>query len=207
MSGQTDTLYQLQRQDAARAAVVLVDAFQEDPFWRAVFGHEATRGQRLAAFETPILYCLKYGAVWAPSAALEGICAWLPGESARMALWRLVWSGSILSGLRMGTRLVRRIEPMFRPLERYRDEHMEGRAYLYLQILGVASALQGQGYGGKLLRALIEKGEAAGEPIYLETGTERNVSMYERFGFRVVKETVLPGLGPTMWEMVREGRA
>jgi ribosomal protein S18 acetylase RimI-like enzyme len=81
---------------------------------------------------------------------------------------------------------------------------MKGRAYIYLMIIGVASEFQGQGFGGKLLRALIEKSERGGVPIYLETETERNVRMYERLGFRVLNQITLPLVNLPMWEMVRE---
>jgi ribosomal protein S18 acetylase RimI-like enzyme len=83
---------------------------------------------------------------------------------------------------------------------------MKGRTYLYLMVLGVATEFQGQGFGGKLLRALIEKSEQAGVPIYVETETERNVKMYERFGFRVLKQITLPIINLPQWEMVREPR-
>ncbi len=81
---------------------------------------------------------------------------------------------------------------------------MQGRAYVYLVIIGVAVELQGQGFGGKLLGALIEESEQAGIPIYVETQTERNVEMYERLGFRQLSRITLPVIDLPQWEMVRE---
>lgn len=80
---------------------------------------------------------------------------------------------------------------------------MKGKAYTYLQIIGVAPSFQGQGFGGKLLHALIEKSEQTGVPIYLETETEANVSLYEYFGFSVIKKIMLPIINLPMWEMIR----
>jgi hypothetical protein len=40
--------------------------------------------------------------------------------------------------------------------------------------------------------------------VVLETGTARNVSLYERFGFRVVEEADAPGGGPHVWFMRRD---
>jgi ribosomal protein S18 acetylase RimI-like enzyme len=71
-------------------------------------------------------------------------------------------------------------------------------------IIGVASEFQGQGFGGKLLRALIEESEQVGVSIYLETETEKNVRMYERLGFSLLNQITLPVLDLPMWEMVRE---
>jgi ribosomal protein S18 acetylase RimI-like enzyme len=75
--------------------------------------------------------------------------------------------------------------------------------YIYLLAIGVAQAHHGKGLGGKMLRALIEKADAEGKAIYLETDTEENVSLYERFGFYIVKEIILPDLQIPMWEMAR----
>lgn len=75
MAKKLDNLYRVQKKDIHRAAIVLTDAFQHDPVWNAVFD-DATPAQRAYAFETPVRYCLKYGEVYAPSEALEGVAAW-----------------------------------------------------------------------------------------------------------------------------------
>jgi ribosomal protein S18 acetylase RimI-like enzyme len=100
--------------------------------------------------------------------------------------------------------VTRKMAPAFLPIERDRREHMRGRAFIYLQIIGVAPRHQGKGFGGRLLRAIIAESEQEGRPLYLETETEENVRLYERFGFRVIRKLILPGLELPMWEMARE---
>jgi ribosomal protein S18 acetylase RimI-like enzyme len=181
---------------------MLADAFQPDPVWNAVFG-EATPAQRAYAFETPVRYCLKYGEVYAPSEALGGVAAWVPGALVDMTLWRILRSGALWPGMRIGVRLAGKMQPIFGPIELDRRAYIGGKPYLYLQIIGMAPAFQGQGFGGQLLRALIEKSEQTGVPLYLETETEANVSMYEHLGFTVIKKIVLPIIDLPMWEMTR----
>jgi ribosomal protein S18 acetylase RimI-like enzyme len=202
MSTQLDNLYRVQKKDAHRAAVMLADAFQHDPAWNAVFA-DATVAQRAYAFEAPVRYCMKYGEVHAPSEALEGVAAWVPGELADMTLWRILRCGALWSGMKVGTDIAVRMRPVFRPIELDRKAYITGKPYIYLQIIGVATAFQGQGFGGKLLRALIEKSEQTGVSLYLETETEANVNMYEHFGFTVIKKIVLPIIDLPMWEMTR----
>ena len=197
-----DGLYHLQKKDVPRAAVMLADAFQHDPVWNAVLD-EATSEQRVCTFETPVRYCLKYGEVYAPSEALEGVAAWVPGAFAEMTVWRMLRSGAIWSGMKMGAHMARKMAPVFRPMEVDRKENMKGKPFIYLQIIGVAPAFQGQGFASKLLRALIAKSEQTGIPLYLETETESNVSMYEHLGFTVIKKIVLPIINLPMWEMTR----
>jgi len=195
-------LYRLQKKDVLRAGAVLTEAFQHDPVWSAIFDGVAPE-LRIGAFETPVRYCMKYGEVYAPSAALEGVAAWVPGELADMTPWRMLLSGAIWSGMKMGMAATRKMMPVFAPIEADRKATMQGKSFLYLLIVGVAPHLQGQGFAGKLVRALIDKSGRAGVPIYLETETESNVRMYEHLGFEVVKEIVLPIINLPMWEMTR----
>jgi len=198
-----DGLYRVQRKDIPQAAAVLADAFQHDPVWSAVLC-DTSPAQRAYAFQTPVRYGLKYGEVYAASEDLEGVAAWVPGALAEMTLWRILRCRALWAGMRLGAGLARKLPLIFRQIDVDRKEHMRGRSFVYLQVIGVAPIHQGQGYGGTLLRALIEKSERTGLPLYLETETEDNVSMYERFGFQVVKEIVLPIINLPMWEMTRK---
>jgi len=51
--------------------------------------------------------------------------------------------------------------------------------------------LQGQGHGGRLIRAVSRVADAAGLPIYLECGGERLKGLYAHFGFELVGEAPL----------------
>jgi ribosomal protein S18 acetylase RimI-like enzyme len=211
MSGQVENLYKVQKKDIAKAGAVLADAFQHDPVWTKVFADEGKDHQQMSTwYEGPVRYCLKYGEVYATSEHLEGIAGWGPNNFADMTIWRMIRSGAIISGMKMGLTMAKRAQKMrvvFEPLEADRKANMKGREFIYLMIIGVASEFQGQGFGGKLLRALIEESERIGVPIYLETETERNVGMYERLGFGVLNQITLPIVTLPMWEMVREPRA
>ena len=104
----------------------------------------------------------------------------------------------------MGVKLGKKMKPISRQLKEDRKENMKGKLFIYFLIIGVASKFQGQGFGGKLIRALIEKSERIGIALYLETETEDNVKMYERAGFKSVNQITLPVIDLPMWEMVRE---
>jgi len=198
-----DNLYQLQKHEAAQAGVVLNDAFQEDPVFNAIFTGAAPE-QRIAFFTTPVVYCLKYGKVYAPSEQLEGIAAWVPGKYADMNFIRLLLSGAFWPGMKMGTEFSQKIATVFKPIDEDRKVQMRGRDYLYLLIIGIAPQYQGQGFGGQLLKALFAESEQTGLPIYLETETDENVSLYQHLGFKVINKAELPLIDLPMWEMIRE---
>ncbi|WP_042363816.1 GNAT family N-acetyltransferase [Streptacidiphilus neutrinimicus] len=72
----------------------------------------------------------------------------------------------------------------------------------YLYILGVEPDVQGRGVGAALLRAGLERSDAAGLPAYLESSNLANVPLYEHFGFAVTGRLALPPNAPeipTMW--------
>lgn len=198
-----ENLYRLQKHDADRAGLTLTEAFQDDPVFNAIF-EDATPEQRQAFFTTPVQYGLKYGQVFAPSAQLEGVAAWVPGRYAEMTIMRLIFSGAFWTGMKMGMDVSQRMSTVLKPTDLDRIEFMRGRDYTYLVIIGVAPQYQGQGFGGQLLQAVIDQSDKSGLPVYLETETEENVQLYQHFGFTVMKVVTLPLIDLPMWEMIRE---
>jgi ribosomal protein S18 acetylase RimI-like enzyme len=198
-------LYRVQKRDIVRASKVLADAFQRDPLWNKIYvGDPDIRKRFHALFEGGVRYCLKYGEVYAPSENLEGVIGLVPGKYADMNAWRAIRSGTIGVGMRMGLNTAMKMGTIFKSVVGDRCEHMAGCAFLYVLVFGVATELQGKGFGRKLMDAAIEKSEREGLHLYLETETEENVKMYEHFGFRLLKRVNLPIVGLPMWEMVRE---
>ncbi len=84
--------------------------------------------------------------------------------------------------------------------------HPVARPHAYLWFLGVAPAAQGHGVGSALLRHANARLDAAGEPAYLETQTERNIALYKRHGFEVISEHRPRPDAPLLWSLWREPR-
>ena len=198
-----DNLYQLHKHQASKVGHVLNEAFQDDPVFNAIF-EGALPEQRVAFFTSPVVYCMKYGQVIAPSKQLEGVAGWVTGKYADMSIFHMSLSGALWSAMRMGAKYSQRMATVFKPVDEDRKAQMQGRDYLYLVIIGIAPQYQGRGLGGKLMNALLVESDQSGLPVYLETETEENVSLYQRFGFKVVKKVTLPLIDLPMWEMIRE---
>jgi len=71
-----------------------------------------------------------------------------------------------------------------------------------LDSVAVAPGWQGRGIGSALVEFGLER--ASGAAMALETGTQRNVPLYERLGFHVVEEADSPEGGPHVWFMRRD---
>ncbi len=73
------------------------------------------------------------------------------------------------------------------------SRHHPTEPHYYLETLGVDPAMQGRGLGSALLKHMALAIDAAGTDCALETATDRNIPLYSRFGFEVVREEKIMG--------------
>lgn len=107
----------------------------------------------------------------------------------------------IVAGAVMRARLARTHRFLRADLVMQRQHPREPHAYLWF--LGSDPEHQGRGLGSQLLRAFTARCDAARTLGYLETDRERNVRLYERHGFTVVRDAIVPGMDSRMWFMQR----
>jgi GNAT superfamily N-acetyltransferase len=84
-------------------------------------------------------------------------------------------------------------------------EHPE-EPHWYLAAIGSDPTVRGKGFGQVLMRSRLDRVDAEHAPAYLESTKHQNIAYYQRFGFEVTGEIVLPEGGPTMWPMWRAPR-
>lgn len=63
--------------------------------------------------------------------------------------------------------------------------------FIYLQQIGVRCNFQGMGVGGRLYRALFDAADSLNVPVYLETESKENESLYKHYGFETVETPML----------------
>lgn len=203
--GDVKSLRKVKKDEISKAAVVLADAFKDDPLFKKIFEKDVHESQNNTHIEKMFLkYCIKYGEVYASSENLEGIMAITQDKNSYMPMWRLIRSGAIFPFLRIGLKSFIKMARTLGPIDEVRKKQMKHKSFIYILIIGVSAENQGKGYGGKLLRALIDLSDNINIPIYLETETESNVSLYERFGFKTIEHMKLPVINQPMWAMIRE---
>lgn len=67
-------------------------------------------------------------------------------------------------------------------------KHDPSAPHWHVGPIGVHPELQGRGIGKALLTAFIEMADAQASAAYLETDVDRNVALYEQFGFKVIAQ-------------------
>ncbi len=194
-------LYVIQQKDLKNAVSVLTDAFSEDSMWKEVFNDE---DKNRVLTEVMVRFCLKYGNVLSTSDNLEGVMAITPHDKDMTAL-RVIRSGAFFLSMKIADE-AKKMKVLSNAIEEAKKSLNLG-PYIHLLIMGVSQEYQGKGFGGKLLRAVIEKAETERKPIYLETQKEENINFYEKYGFSVKKKIILPEpLNLPMWLMVRDAK-
>ena len=73
----------------------------------------------------------------------------------------------------------------------------------YMPFMGVEPSFQGQGIGSAILKHSLQECDRTQHLAYLEASSERNVSFYERHGFRVIGKFQV-GNSPQLFSMIRE---
>ena len=192
-------LYKIQKKDLKNAVNVLDNAFSEESMWKEVFNDE---DKNRVLTEVMVRFCLKYGNVLATSDNLEGVMAIAPHDKDMTAL-RVIRSGAFFLSMKISNE-AKKMKVLSNAIEEAKKS-LNLDPYIHLLIMGVSQEYQGKGFGGKLIRAVIEKAETERKPIYLETQKEENVTLYEKYGFSVKKKIILPEpLNLPMWLMVRD---
>lgn len=195
-------LCKLTKKDIKKAADVLVDAYTEDPMIAKIFTDDI---KRRIQFEVMLRFCMKYGNVYSPSENFEGVMAIAPHDK-DMTTWRTLLSGGFFIGMKIAS-VAKLMVPTIKLMEEAKKNFNLDHPYIYLFIIGVSQEFQGKSFGGKLLRAILEKADTERKPMYLETQNEKNVSLYEKYGFHVVKKIDLPDpLNLPMFLMVRDAK-
>jgi GNAT superfamily N-acetyltransferase len=190
------------RDEAALLGQVLADAFTEDPVFGWLIPPQLPgRGDRMRTFFTSMSRgYLRGGKPCYLTEDASAAAMWAaPGS------WAMPLSQVILEAVPNTLALRRHVLRALRTQVQIERLHAaQSPPHWYLGYLGARRDRQGQGLGTELLREVLAGADSNGVPAYLESSNERNLTVYERNGFRIVGELRALGHGPTIWRMWRD---
>jgi ribosomal protein S18 acetylase RimI-like enzyme len=193
---------QLPVAQVSQAGGLLARAFHADPTYALAIPDPDRRTHVLAwLFHKVVRYALLYGQVYT-TPQLEGVACWLPPGRTKLTLGRLVRSGLYATPLKMGWGAYRRFDTYMGYADQLHHSHAPA-PHWYLWAVGVDPQSQGKGIGGRLIEPVLARASADGTACYLETGVQRNIRFYERYGFQVVGAGQVPGQGLQVWAMLQ----
>ena len=142
--------------------------------------------------ELYLLYEFSNSKTFITSPKLEGIAVWIHSDKRKKrTFWRMLTLGPIWPAMKIGIKALRKMQALDKYIERKHKE-LAPFKHWYLAILAVDPQHQGKGYASKLLNEMLSHIDEEGLNCYVETEGEKNVSMYQYFGFEVVDEFVVP---------------
>jgi ribosomal protein S18 acetylase RimI-like enzyme len=206
MNAQNNKLLRLTKKDLGAGAAVLGRAFTEYGLLRYYFQDETERHAVAVTLGfVEISICLKYGEVYASSAKMEGISAWLPPGKAPFGGLQIIRTVPLSVLFRFGRQGARRMWGYGRYVDNLHRK-LVPYPHWYLQIIGVDPAYQGQGFSNQLVRPMLKRIDREHLPCFLETNTDKNAAIYQRFGFEVVSKDKIPGTEVTSFAMLRKAQ-
>lgn len=177
------------------AAAVLARAFEHDPLTVYTLPKPSARvpGQRWL-YEHWLRVVAPMGGSFIAKDGSGVAIWWPPGGRDHITFGAFLRAGLAWTPLRMGLRYTLRMIRTARDVE---TNHYPGfgAPHWYLDILGVDPRRQRSGVGGALIRHITDRADKDGIACTVVTHYLANVPYYERFGFRLLKQTLLaPGV-------------
>jgi ribosomal protein S18 acetylase RimI-like enzyme len=203
---QTPNIARIREDQIDIAAGILARAFQLDPPMVYTVPDAAERARLLPSFmKTFVTYTSMFGEPLTTAEKPESVALWLPLDDLSGTPERDHQAGIDQIPAIFGAEAFRRMMHIAKISERFHLQTAPGK-HLYLQFLGVEPARQGQGLGGALIRAMLQRADAERIPCYLDTFQPRNVPLYQKHGFKITIEEVEPNSGVRGWAFLREPR-
>lgn len=204
MTTDLDKLFPVTKGHIKPAVETLTKAFKNDLVYSFIIPDEKKRNELLPYFfQFRVRYGLLYGEAYAISPDVEGIAIWLPYKNVDMTPVRMARSGGISLFFRAGKDAMTRLSSLGDHLSKLHKKHADF-PHWYLAPIGVNPVFQGKGYGAALIKAMLDRLDKEGLPCFLQTQSEYNVSIYEKYGFKVVEKSIVPSTDLTNWDMLRD---
>lgn len=185
--------------DRKHLTAVMARAFDDDPIANWFAAQDKRRARRIYDFMDVAYRITAPAGELFTTDDLQGGAYWSPPGK-----WKMGWlQQAMLLPAMVRTATVRRVPAIVGGLNAIEAKHPHDPHY-YLLALGVEPDLQGHGIGAQLIAPILERCDREGVPAYLESSKERNVPFYERAGFKVTEEMVVPRGGPKIWLMWRD---
>jgi ribosomal protein S18 acetylase RimI-like enzyme len=188
-------IVRLLRQQVGQAGAMLTRAFSDDPKLTHLIPDIAEKKELSRyLFEFELQYGMNYGDVYTTSPSVEGVAVWLPSSKSEITFWRAFRSGGMRLQKQLGKQIMNRLMSFSTAVDTLHKKHAPFPHY-YLFFIGVDPAYQKKRVAGRLITPMLGWLDMQKLPCYLNTQNEKNIGLYEHYGFQVMEQLVLPDSG------------
>jgi ribosomal protein S18 acetylase RimI-like enzyme len=145
---------------------------------------------------------MKDAIIYADSEELNGFAVWLPFGFTGSKTLPFLFNGGLELIFHSGFGIIGRLLTYENYAMNLKKEFTDNYDW-YLYNLSIKKDAQGKGIASKLMRPMLEFCHNEQMVAYLETNKESNVSLYEHYGFSLMKEELIPKSPVVHYSMVR----
>lgn len=168
--------------DISTIAEILAEAFADDPCFKLVFEPSSNRLSTIQAFFEPYIRDASQRGKIAISSDSLGTCVWYPAE---VEIYNEQYERVFAEVVKIVTKFAgeesaRRYQHLLEQLDN--NEPQPNHCEVFF--LGVKPSARGKGIGRDLIEPVLDYADKNQQPCYLVSSTPRNLSFYERHGFK-----------------------
>jgi ribosomal protein S18 acetylase RimI-like enzyme len=195
MAELTGDIERLSKHQIGQAGEMLTRAFSDDPKLIHLMP-DITAKKELSRylFEFELQYGMNYGDVYTTSPSIEGVAVWLPSSKSEITLWRAFRSGGMRLQKHLGKKIMDRLMAFSTTVDTLHKKHAPYPHY-YLFFIGVDPSYRKKRVASRLITPMLRWLDTRKLPCYLNTQNEKNIGIYEHYGFEVIEQLTLPDSG------------
>ena len=195
-------LYLVQKKDLGRLAEVAADAYRDYPLhnWLTKGKYDAKASRLIMQISLKTM--TEDAVIYADSEEINGFAAWLPFGFTGSKPLPFLASGGLSLILHSGPGIIGRLLTYETYAMNLKKEFTDNYDW-YLYNLSIKKDAQGKGIASKLMRPMLQFCDDERMVAYLETNKESNVSLYNHYGFQLMREELIPKSPVTHYSMVR----
>jgi GNAT superfamily N-acetyltransferase len=198
------SLRRLEDTDASAASAVLTRAFHDNALFCTVMPDPEERTRMThAIFTASLRHACRYGEAWAYAAgdAIQGVAYWVIRPEPQLSDLESAELGFSDVAARWGRAL-----EVLGAMERDANAPFADlpTPWRYLAAVGVDPAYQGHGVGTVLVAKVIADARAAGQQCGVVTDGARNVPLYQRCGFALIRDALGSDGTTRLWTLLTD---
>ena len=185
------------------AAIIIADAFLHYPLMQYAFeGYSEQR--RIVLLQKLYTRCVTaasmYGRVLVTPDS-QGAVIWLPGKNFPLSLLHEIRSGMATIPFQIGIKPTLRLMNHDSEPEKWIGQNA-GPNMGYIWCIGVLAQARGKGYSRILIDQSMQQMRSLGlTECWLKTEDPKNVTIYQKLGFTLMRETKVKSSGITSWAL------
>lgn len=200
---QRNGLYLVQKKDLDKVAEIAADAYQDYPLHNWFTKGKYNKKVSKLIMKISLKTMSKDAIIYADSEELNGFAIWLPFGFTGSKTLPFLFNGGIKLIFQAGLGIISRLLTYENFAMKLKKKYTNNVDW-YLYNLSIKQSAQGKGIATKLLKPMLNFCDMEKMVCYLETNKEKNVTLYEHYGFYLEEKALIPKSDVWHYAMTRK---